>query len=82
MYRERESERELASYICVQVQGRSMQITAAPTGSTPTCWIGIHVFLWRNRKNMNNVFRMVNTVYDMDTYIFKVNVFTKQANYE
>ena len=37
MYRERESERELASYICVQVQGRSMQITAAPTGSTPTC---------------------------------------------
>ena len=31
---------------------------------------------------MNNVFRLVNPVYDMDTYIFKVNVFTKQAKYE
>jgi len=31
---------------------------------------------------MNNVFRLVNTVYDMDTYIFKVNVFTKQAKYD
>jgi len=31
---------------------------------------------------MNNVFRLVNPVYAMDTYIFKVNVFTKQAKYE
>jgi len=31
---------------------------------------------------MNNVFRLVNPVYDMDTYIFKANVFTKQAKYE
>jgi len=31
---------------------------------------------------MNNVFRLMNPVYDMDTHIFKVNVFTKQANYE
>ena len=28
---------------------------------------------------MNNVFRLVNPVYDMDTYIFKTNLFTKQA---
>jgi len=26
---------------------------------------------------MNTVFRLVNPVYDMDTYIFKVSVFTK-----
>jgi len=31
---------------------------------------------------MSNVFRLVNPAYDMDTYIFKVNVFTKQAKYE
>jgi len=31
---------------------------------------------------MNNVFRLVNTVHDMDMYIFKVNVFTKQAKWE
>jgi len=42
----------------------------------------MHVFLWRNHKNMNNIFRLANPVYDMDTYIFKVNGFTKQANYE
>jgi len=29
---------------------------------------------------MNDIFRLVNPVYDMDTYICKVNVFTKQAN--
>jgi len=38
--------------------------------------------MWRNHKKMNQVFRLVNPVYDMDTYIFKVNVFTKQAEYE
>jgi len=48
----------------------------------PTCWIDIHVFLWCDYKNMNNVFRRINPVYDMDTYIFKVNVFTQQAKYE
>jgi len=31
---------------------------------------------------MNNVFRLVNPVFDIDTYIFKVTVFTKQAEYE
>jgi len=31
---------------------------------------------------MNNVFRLVNPVYDMYTCIFKVNVFKKQAKYE
>ena len=30
---------------------------------------------------MNNVFLLVNPVHTMDTYIFKVNVFTKQAKY-
>jgi len=28
---------------------------------------------------MNTVFRLVSPVYDMDMYIFKVNVFTKHA---
>jgi len=31
---------------------------------------------------MNDVFRLVSPIYAMDTYIFKVNVFTKQAEYE
>jgi len=31
---------------------------------------------------MNNVFRLVNPVYEMDTYIFKVDIFIKQANNE
>jgi len=31
---------------------------------------------------MNNVFRLVNPVNDMDIYIFKVNVFTNQAKYK
>jgi len=31
---------------------------------------------------MNNIFRLVNPVYDMDMYIFKASVFTKQAKYE
>ena len=31
---------------------------------------------------MNNVFRLVSPVYGMDPYIFKVDIFTKQANYE
>jgi len=44
--------------------------------------IYIHVFLWRYHKKMKHLFRLVNPVYDMDTYIFKVNVFTKQAKYE
>ena len=30
-------------------------------------WTDIHVFLWRNHKNMNSVFRLVNAVYDMST---------------
>jgi len=31
---------------------------------------------------MNNVFRLVKPVYDMETYLFKVHVLTKQAQYE
>jgi len=31
---------------------------------------------------MNNAFRLVHPVYAMDTYKFKVDVYTKQANYE
>jgi len=31
---------------------------------------------------MNNVFRLVNPVYDVDTCIVKETVFTKQAKYE
>jgi len=31
---------------------------------------------------MHTVFHLVNPVYGMDTYIFKVQVFTKQAKYE
>jgi len=31
---------------------------------------------------MNTVLRLVNPVYDMDTDMFKVNLFMKQAKYE
>jgi len=31
---------------------------------------------------MRNVFRLVNPAYDRNPYIFKVDVFTKQAKYE
>jgi len=48
----------------------------------PTWGIRIDVFLWRTRRNMNRVFRLVNPVYDMNTYIFKVTVFTKQTKSE
>jgi len=47
--------------------------------SHPTCRIGIHVFLWSSRKNTNNVFRLFSPVYGMHTYIFKVDMFTKQV---
>jgi len=30
---------------------------------------------------MNHVLRLVNPVYDRNPYMFKVNVFTKQAKY-
>ena len=43
------------------------------SGRDPTCSIAINVFLWRNHKKMNNIFRLVNSVYDMDTYVFKVD---------
>jgi len=42
----------------------------------PALLSNIRVFLWRNHKNMNTVFRLVGPVYDMDTYIFKAHVFT------
>ena len=35
-----------------------------------------------DHKNMNHVFRLVKPVYDMDRFIFKVNVFIKLSNYE
>jgi len=44
--------------------------------------IGIHVFLGRSHKNTNYVFYLVNPVYGMDMYIFKLAVFIKQAQYE
>jgi len=31
---------------------------------------------------MNNVFRLINPVYDKNPCIFKVNVFTKQTEHE
>ena len=42
----------------------------------------IVTYVWRAHKNMNIVFRLVNPSHGMDTYIFKVNGFTKQAKYE
>jgi len=44
--------------------------------------MGIHVFLRLGHKNTNIGFRLVNPVYAMDMYIFKVTVFIKQAKYE
>jgi len=41
-----------------------------------------HMFLWRNHKNINTVFRLVHPVYDMDKRIFKVTVSIKQAKSE
>ena len=38
--------------------------------------------MWRNHTHMNNVFCLNNPVYDLDTCIFKVKVFTKQENSE
>jgi len=36
----------------------------------------------RSYKNRNSVFRLVKPVYGMDTYMFKVNIITKQAKLE
>jgi len=55
---------------------------AAAEGWRPTCWIYIHVFLWRSYKNTNTVFRRIHPVYNMNTDIFKAHLFTKQAKYE
>jgi len=45
--------------------------------------MGIHVSLGRSHKNTNNVFLLVNPVYDMDMYIiFKATVFMKQSKSE
>jgi len=32
--------------------------------------------------HVNHMFRLIIPVYDMDTYIFKLNVFLQQADYE
>jgi len=53
---------------------------ATATAQDPTCRIDSHVFLWRNYESMNNVFCLANPVYGMDTFIFKVNVFTNGLN--
>jgi len=38
---------------------------------------------WVNHTSINNAIRrLVNPVYNINTYIFKVDVFTKQATYE
>ena len=42
----------------------------------------MNVFLWRIRRNMNSVSRLIYPIYGMNTYIFKVTVFTKQAKSE
>jgi len=34
------------------------------------------------QENTNTVFRLVDSVYDMDMYVFKLNVFTKQVKYD
>jgi len=38
-----------------------------------------YVFLWRNHKNRNAVFRLVHPDYEMETYIVKVNVCTNEG---
>jgi len=45
--------------------------------------MGIHVFLWRSHRNTNRVFRLVNPVHDINTYVFvfKVSVFAKESKY-
>ena len=44
------------------------------------CVTGIfEVFPWRSHNNTNRVFRLVHPIYDLNTYMFKVNVFTKLA---
>jgi len=48
----------------------------------PNWGIHINVFRWRIRRNMNSASRLVYPVYGMNTYIFKVAVFTKQAKSE
>jgi len=42
----------------------------------------INVFLWRSHRHANRVWCLVHPVFDMNTYICKVNVFTKQAKSE
>jgi len=42
----------------------------------------LNAFLWRSYKNTRPVFHLATPVLDTDTYIFKVHVFTKQAQSE
>jgi len=42
----------------------------------------LYVFLWHGHKNENNVFCLVDPVYDIDACIVKVTVFTEPAGYE
>jgi len=51
----------------------------------PKCWICIHAFLGRSRKNTNTVFRLILPPciwHGYDTNIFKVRVLIKRAKYE
>jgi len=48
-------------------------------------WPGVilfDVFLWHSHKDTNNIFRLFNPVYAMNTCICKLHVCTKQAKYE
>jgi len=60
-------------FVCLIPYAHTTQAERRAEHSGPTCWIHIHVFLWRSHTNTNNVFRLCNPVYDMDTYTFKVN---------
>jgi len=42
----------------------------------------MHVFLPRRHRHTNRVFRLVYPVYAMNTYIIKVNAYTKHAESE
>jgi len=61
---------------------RPPTVSIDPHRLKPTWGIHINVLRWRTRRDTNSVFRLVHHVYDMNMYIFKVAVVTKQANSE
>jgi len=73
--------------ILLSCEGRRLRKLILSQGLTlnprePTCCILIYVFLGRSHTNTNTVFRLVNPLLDRNTYIFKINVFIKQARSE